>query len=256
MGAASKWLALGLRRDPLAAGLLLILAVGLWGATGALRSQMRMDTPMDSMPGMNQMMPGMNAAWTPAHAAFMLLMWVTMMAAMMLPVAAPIMLSRTQAAQRQAAAWVFLSGYLAIWTAAAVIATGLQWRLEGVALLSADTGMLNGVLAPALLVVVGVYQWTWPKSACLDRCCGAHFDGTNAASAFRDGLRHGVVCLGCCWALMLLMFAGAMQSLLWMATLTLFIILERALPNPRAVSRSAGAAAIIAGLWWLSGAVR
>jgi predicted metal-binding membrane protein len=242
-------------RNWLVGSLLLALAAGgSWIAVAILQARMDMSDAAMSTVGMRIADRIGPAPWSFAHAATVFALWAAMMAAMMIPVAAPVVLSDFARARPRflASSAAFVAGYLTIWLGAALVGTVLQWALESAALLSPETMAIKGAFAPALLIVAGVYQWMLPKDVCLARCRLARHAGDGG---FAQGVNHGLVCLGCCWALMLLMFAGAMQSLFWMAALTAFIILERTLANPRAVARGAGAAAIIAGLWWLSGAV-
>jgi predicted metal-binding membrane protein len=146
-------------------------------------------------------------------------MWAVMMVAMMVPSATPMLLifatvARSRRAQERSLVpvWVFLRGYLVLWTAFSLAATLAQWALHSLVLISPMMVGTSPVLGSVLLVVAGVYQWTPFKQACLRHCrTPLQFlltywqDGT--AGAFLIGLRHGAYCLGCCWLLMAILFA-------------------------------------------------
>jgi predicted metal-binding membrane protein len=250
-------LAAALRRDRwivvLALCVISLLALGYtyWLATGF---------------DMSGMMSPDFEPWSPARFGFMLAMWVVMMIGMMTPSVAPTILLYAalarQQADRQAFAppgW-FLAGYLLAWTVFAMAATFLQWWLEWrefVVPMMAGTGRL---LAGVLLIVAGAYQWLPLKQACLTACHtplsfvqrhGGFQPG--AASSLQLGFLHGLYCIGCCWILMLLLFAFGVMNLWWIAGLMVFVLLEKVLPWPRAVSRIAGGGAIAAGVWLIWG---
>lgn len=199
-----------------------------------------------------QPMDGMAMGWSPSYFALMLLMWVIMMAAMMLPSAAPmILLYVTISRQRQEqgaplpASAIFALGYVAIWSACALAATSLQWTLDEAALLSPGMALTNKVVASALLIAAGVYQWTPLKQACLRRCRSPlHFVLSywreGPWGSFAMGMRHGAFCLGCCWMLMLLLFAGGVMNLLWISALAIFVLVEKTAPGGHWIGRVAG----------------
>lgn len=212
---------------------------------------------MHEMDGM--LMPMRMGPWTPAYAALVLAMWAVMMAAMMLPSAAPmILLYGTIARRRQArgelttASGVFASGYVAVWAAFSLAAVMLQFGLEKAALLSSMMEMTSIVLAAAVLIAAGVYQWTPLKQACLRRCrTPLEFLMTEwregSRGAFVMGLRHGGYCVGCCWLLMLLLFVGGVMNLAWIAGLALFILVEKLAPAGHWIGQAAGAGLIMWG---------
>jgi predicted metal-binding membrane protein len=211
---------------------------------------------------MSGMMSPEFAPWSPAHFAFMLAMWVVMMIGMMTPTVAPTILLYAAIARQHAAANVFappgwfLAGYLLAWTLFAAAATLLQWLLEWLAVVTpmmAGTGRVTG---GCMLIAAGVYQWLPVKRACLVSCQsplafvqrhGGFQD--RAGGSARLGLLHGFYCIGCCWALMALLFAFGVMNLAWIGGLMIYVLLEKLLPWPRAVSRVAGGVAIAAGLW-------
>ncbi|MCZ6800979.1 MAG: DUF2182 domain-containing protein [Nitrospirae bacterium] len=198
-----------------------------------------------NMPAMDTGSPGMTMpmqSWTLVDFGFMLLMWVIMMVGMMLPSAAPMTLlyaGMVRKAERQgtpmAPTAAFVSGYLTMWCVFSVGATLVQWGLHEAAMLSPMMMANSQFLGVALLIVAGVYQLTPWKTICLDHCRSpTHFIAehwqSGARGAFRLGLHHGAFCLGCCWALMGLLFVGGVMNLLWIAAITIFVFLEKVLP--------------------------
>jgi predicted metal-binding membrane protein len=181
-------------------------------------------------------------SWTMVDGVFMFLMWAIMMVGMMLPSAAPMTLlyaGMVRKADRQgtpmAPTAAFVSGYLTMWCVFSVGATLVQWGLHEAAMLSPMMMANSQVLGAALLIVAGVYQLTPWKMVCLDHCRSpTHFIAehwqSGARGAFRLGLHHGAFCLGCCWALMGLLFVGGVMNLLWIAAITIFVFLEKVLP--------------------------
>jgi predicted metal-binding membrane protein len=196
--------------------------------------------------------------WTPADFVVMLAMWAVMMVAMMLPGAAPMILlfdavdrKGSGAGSGHARTTVFLLGYLLVWLAFGLAATIVQWQLNEQALLSPMAmGMrLEGWLAGLLLVAAGLYQLTPLKRVCLRHCrTPLHFLADHwragAAGAVRMGAAHGLYCLGCCWALMALLFVGGVMDLVWVAGIAAFVLLEKVAPAGRWFASVAGAALI------------
>ena len=200
--------------------------------------------PMDAAP-----MAMAAAPWTPRYAGVMFVMWALMMVAMMLPGAAPMILlfaaiSRRGhpgvAALRRTAAFGF--AYVCVWVLFAAFATGLQWGLTRMMLLSPAMAVENPVVSGALFVAAGIYQFLPVKQACLRHCraptesLASHWRA-GAAGAARMGLRHGLWCLGCCWVLMGLLFVGGIMNLLWIAALALIVFIEKAIPRGKLAGR-------------------
>ncbi len=216
----------------------------------------RMDGMMTS--GSDSMMQ--IRAWTSSYFIAMLLMWVIMMVGMMVPTAVPMALiyaAVARKAARQGAALAptatFVSGYVVMWGLFGVGATLAQWGLDSVALLSPMMVTNSPGFGATLLIAAGVYQMTPMKDACLRHCRSpAHFISQSwkpgAWGAFRMGLEHGAYCLGCCWILMGLLFFGGVMSLLWIAGITLFVLLEKVLPFGNAGGRLAGGGMVVWGL--------
>jgi predicted metal-binding membrane protein len=136
-----------------------------------------------------------------------------------------------------------------MWCLFSVGATLAQWGLHEAAMLSPMMIAKNQVFGAALLIVAGMYQLTPWKTVCLDHCrAPAHFIAEHwrpgASGAFRLGLHHGAFCLGCCWALMGLLFVGGAMNLLWIAAITIFVFLEKVLPAEVIGVRLSGMAGI------------
>jgi predicted metal-binding membrane protein len=199
------------------------------------------------------------------HAVLTFLMWAVMMVGMMVPSAAPAVLLYASMARgtRERGApfpgvWVFALGYLAAWTAFSALATVLQVALERAALLSPMAETEGRWLTGALLLAAGAWQWLPVKAACL-RHCRAPFQfflarwRPGARGAVAMGLEHGLFCLGCCWALMLLLFVGGVMDLAWAALIAGFVLVEKVAPLGPATGRVAGALLALAGFWVLSG---
>lgn len=203
----------------------------------------------------------MTERWDVAHLALLLSMWIVMMVGMMLPSAAPTLLLYATIVRKTAPAshvhaqvYAFAAGYLAIWTLFSLIATLLQRLLSEVFLLSPMMELQSRTASGVLLMIAGAYQLTPLKRACLDSCRGPvqfitqHWRA-GSAGAFRMGIAHGFYCVGCCWALMLLLFAGGIMNLWVIAALTLFVLLEKLVPRGAQGGRLSGALLIALGAW-------
>jgi predicted metal-binding membrane protein len=208
-------------------------------------------------------------AWAPADFAFMFVMWSVMMVGMMTPSVAPMVLLYAAAgrkaaeggAQLASTGW-FFAGYLAVWIFFSALATFAQWALTSLALLTPMMATGSAVLGGILLVAVGLYQWTPLKAGCLRECQTPlgflmRHGGFRAGplGAARLGIAHGWYCLGCCFALMALLFVGGIMNLLWIAGLMILILLEKLVPAARLIPRISGAVAAAAGVWLIVGAV-
>jgi predicted metal-binding membrane protein len=236
-------------RWPVVAALLIISALALsytyWLATGF---------------DMAAMMSPEFVPWSAGYFAFMLVMWVVMMIGMMAPSVAPTVLLYAEFSRRHSshglpqAAW-FVAGYLLAWSAFALLATLLQWFLEWRALVMPMMAGTGRVVGGAMLAAAGVYQWLPAKQACLVQCRAPlsyiQRQGgfpSRARGAIRLGWLHGLYCVGCCWTLMLLLFAFGVMNLYWIAGLMVFVLLEKLVPWPGVFSRVAGATAIAVGI--------
>ncbi len=201
----------------------------------------------------------MRAQWDAAHLALLFAMWLVMMVGMMLPSAAPTLLLYARVVRKDdggaapaARVYAFLCGYLLCWAAFSLAATALQRSLSTLLWLSPMMELRHRWLSASILVIAGVYQLTPLKRRCLHHCRAPAFFISNhwrpgVAGAARMGALHGVHCLGCCWALMLLLFAGGVMNLLCIAALTLFVLLEKLAPFGQRTAVAAGIALIAAG---------
>ena len=147
----------------------------------------------------------------------------------------------------------FLAGYLLVWTGFSAVAALAQWGLAWAGLVAGMDGRVGPALGGALFVLGGIYQLSPLKHACLGSCRSplgfllAHWrDGTGGA--LRMGLRHGAVCLGCCWALMVLLFAVGTMNLAWVAGLGVLVLVEKLAPGGGWIARAGGVGLVAAGV--------
>ena len=221
-----------------------------------MSSSMARDRMMAEM-GMTMDMPR-----TSADLFFTFAMWAVMMIGMMAGPATPMLLlfagmQRTRASGPVPTALpLFGLGYLAVWTGFSACAAIAQEALHRAALLSPAMAASSPRLGGAILIAAGVYQLTPFKGACLTHCrsplgflMSSWRDG--ARGAFRMGVSHGVYCLGCCWALMCVLFAVGVMNLLWVAALTVLVLLEKAGPFGAIAARVTGVIMMAVGVMWL-----
>jgi predicted metal-binding membrane protein len=207
----------------------------------------------------------MTLRWDARHALLLWLMWAVMMAGMMLPSASPVLLMYGVAARRQASQaaagrqiYALASGYLAVWALFSVAATAAQFVLSTELALSPMMTLTSPRVGALLLVVAGAHQLTPIKRVCLQQCQSPlgflmhHWRG-GASGAFRMGFDHGGYCLGCCWALMLLLFVGGVMNLTVIAALTAFVAFEKFSPFGIHTARLSGLLLFGSGAWMLAG---
>jgi len=180
-------------------------------------------------------------------------MWVVMMAGMMIPSVAPMVLTHAAIVRRRAtrtppfvSSGLFLSGYLLGWVAFSAVAALAQGALHRGALLDARSLSIGPWAGAAVLLAAAIFQLSPAKSACLSRCRApvGYFITEwreGKAGALAMGLRHGASCIGCCWLLMAILFAVGIMNMLWGAAITAFVIAEKVLPWRRAVVWAGGA---------------
>ncbi|MFD1988002.1 DUF2182 domain-containing protein [Mesorhizobium newzealandense] len=222
---------------------------------------------MSGMRGMDMgaaVTPGFRA-WALADFAFIFAMWAVMMVGMMTPSVAPMVLlyagvgRKARAGGRPIAstAW-FFTGYLLVWVAFSAAATGTQWLLASLTLLSPMMATNSTVLGGLVLIAAGLYQWTPMKGVCLQQCQApiaflASHGGfrSDPPGALRFGIHHGAYCLGCCWALMALLFVGGVMNVLWIAGIAILVLLEKRVPTGQLVPRISGALMAAMGAWLL-----
>lgn len=193
------------------------------------------------------------SGWTGGYFAAMFAMWLVMMIGMMLPSAtAAVLLFAALARRRLPEAGVFAAGYVACWAAFSLLAAGAQWALAQADLLvSAMDIRVSPALAFVLFLVAGVYQLTPWKRNCLANCRSpaaylvAHWR-QGPGGAFLMGVGHGAYCVGCCWALMAMLFAVGAMNLLWVATIAALVLAEKLLPAGERIARVAALAMIAA----------
>jgi len=206
--------------------------------------------------GGGQMM-AMSPEWTLGYGLIFVVMWVAMMVAMMLPSAAPAILLAAALDRRRSTAsapqqgMLFASGYLLVWSAFSLLATLLQWGLDEAGLLSGTMAAGNRILAGAVLVAAGAYEWTPLKNTCLAHCRSPiafllqHWR-QGRLGAVVTGMRHGLFCLGCCWILMALLFVGGLMNLLWVAAIALLVLIEKTAPWGGRMARITG---VVLAIW-------
>jgi predicted metal-binding membrane protein len=189
-----------------------------------------------------------------AALALFLIAWQAMIAAMMLPSSLPLvrLFARTSAAQPEPGRAMagFLGGYAAVWTAFGALAfigdVGIHAAVDGSSWLSARSYLIAG----STFAIAGAFQFSALKDACLRECRHpaayllSHYE-RGVGGGFRLGRGHGVYCLGCCWALMLVMFGAGVASLWWMAALTALMVYEKTAPSGRRAVPLAGVAFLL-----------
>ena len=218
-----------------------------------------MDQDMDSMADMDLAM-----VWTPATFALTLAMWWIMMLGMMVPSAAPMIvtfatMNRSKRARGQnfVPTAVFASGYLIAWGGFSLGATVTQWALDRLALLSPMLSTTSPILDGSLFILAGLYQFTPLKQACLRNCRSPFAFVLNHwqdgwAGALWMGMEHGAWCLGCCWVLMAILFVVGVMNLLWVAGLAVFVFAEKLLPGGVWIGRAGGVAILGIGVYLLT----
>ncbi len=183
------------------------------------------------------------------------IMWSVMMIAMMVPAVMPMLIVYRKLDRKgvsEFATLCFGIGYLSVWIVFSILAAALQWLLHQRGLLSGDLLVIGKPYAAGILVAAGLYQLTPMKDVCLERCRSPigyflRYFKPGALGGFRMGWSHGLFCIGCCWALMAIMFVGGAMSVITMAVLSVFILAERLLPPGPWVARIPGIALMIAG---------
>ena len=202
----------------------------------------------------------LTAHWDAPHLLLLWAMWAVMMTAMMLPSASPVLMlygfvarrSEQGTAARQL--YALAAGYLFAWALFSLGATALQRLLAAFLLVSPMMEIISPAVGGTVLLVAGVYQLTPIKHACL-RTCQSPLQflmsrwRSGSSGAFAMGLEHGAYCVGCCWALMLLLFAGGVMNLAVIAALTAFVAFEKLARVGVLGARISGVLLIAAGFW-------
>jgi predicted metal-binding membrane protein len=200
-----------------------------------------------------------DGTWAAGRFSVVALMWAAMVLAMMLPSASPMILTYAEIAETAArkgerivSPLMIAAGYTVVWLGFAAIATLAQFVLSGAALLDAGMASASGLFSGAVFIGAGLYQFSALKRACLKQCRQpfpfffAHWQ-TTARGVFRLGLQQGLYCLGCCWAMMLAMFAVGVMNVIWMAALGMVMALEKIAKGNR-LTYVTGAALIALGV--------
>ena len=200
-------------------------------------------------------------SWSVGYAAIIFVMWTIMMVAMMLPSAAPTILRVANRTHGLSIAAFFTAGYLIVWTGFSAVATMAQWAFDSAHVLSDSMAIRSEVAAGLIVIAAGLYQLSPLKRNCLRRCCSSKNllgddrttslqwggppcppssrggeAGTAArptispSAAMRAGLTYGVSCLGCCWALMCLLFVVGVMNMVWIAAIAVLVLAEKTLP--------------------------
>lgn len=218
-----------------------------------------------SMRGMDMAGAAFAGPWNGTDFLFAFAMWATMMVGMMAPSFAPTILLYATLGQVAttnrifaATAW-FAGGYFLAWTIFSLAAAAIQTMLGTAMLLTPVQQGAGLTLSGAMLVTAGLYQWSPWKIACL-RHCRAPLSFIQQRGGFQPqasaslilGLRHGLFCVGCCWALMLLLFVAGTMNLTWIALLAALLLAEKLWKHGVLVSRITGMAAMAAGLFLIA----
>lgn len=234
--AASSALERIIRRDRLIVtlGLLAVLTLSwiyLVIESAGMRSMLS-EAEMHAAMGMTEMQ-----SW-PRELVALFVMWTVMMVGMMLPSAAPLILlilgvyRRRDDRHTRLNSILFVGGYLLAWTLFSLAAASGQIALHRAALLSPDMAAKSGVLSAAILIITGIYQLLPIKNSCLAHCRSPlsflnHHWREGTLGAVRMGFLHGLFCVGCCWALMMLLFVAGVMNLLWVAAIAAFVLVEK-----------------------------
>jgi predicted metal-binding membrane protein len=253
---------LALKRDRaiVLAGLVGITAVA-W-AYMVVEARAMYHTGVCSCAGMKMSGPDTNA-WATSTLLPLFLMWAEMMVAMMVPSAAPMILTfatvnrkRREQERPYVPTGIFLLGYLIVWTGFSAVAAAAQWILHGKALLSPMMVSASPVLGGVLLIIAGVFQWTPLKNACLNHCRSPLAflmtewrEGKRGALAM--GLNHGAYCTGCCWFLMALLFVAGVMNVWWIALIAIYVLVEKVGAGGPLIGKITGGVLALWGGWML-----
>jgi predicted metal-binding membrane protein len=233
-----------------------VLPLGCWVWVAAMARDM-----YGPMTGASAWM--MTVTWDAPRLVLLWAMWAAMMAGMMLPTITPLLMLYARAVRHREHArpslriYAMAAGYVLVWALFSVAATVLQRALAEASLLTMMMEPASPRAAAVLLFVAGAYQLTPFKAACLRKCRSPITELTarwkdGAAGAFQMGVSHGLYCLGCCWALMLLLFAGGVMNLAVILVLTAWVAIEKLAPFGIWTSRAGGALLLAAGVWMLT----
>jgi predicted metal-binding membrane protein len=205
----------------------------------------------------------MTTVWDWPRTVLLWAMWAVMMTAMMLPSAAPLILLYAAAARRHAEpgsparrVYALAAGYVLVWSLFSVLATALQRVLSSTLVLTPMMEPATPLAGGVVLAIAAAYQFTPLKRACLRQCrspLGFMMQTWRggAAGAFHLGVRHGTYCLGCCWALMLILFAGGVMNLAVIVALTTWVMVEKLAPFGERTTTITGAGLLLVAVWMI-----
>jgi predicted metal-binding membrane protein len=205
----------------------------------------------------------MTPVWEWPHIVLLWAMWAVMMTAMMVPSAAPLIVLYAGALRRRgnlerAAPQIYLlaAGYVTVWATFSIGATALQRVLAEALILTPMMEPASAAAGAAVLVIAGLYQLTPLKRMCLRWCRSPlsfvmQRSRTGRSAAFRLGVEHGVYCVGCCWAMMLVLFAGGVMNLTVIVALTAWVIVEKMAPFGEQSAHVSGALLLVLAGWML-----
>lgn len=199
-------------------------------------------------------------AWNLQSLLLAFLMWNVMMVGMMIPTASPMILMFATTNRRHrdqngpfVPTAIFVLGYVIVWTGYSAGATLAQWGMHSASLLTPYTLRTTPAVGGLLLIAAGLFQWSPLKHRCLTQCqtplsflMTEWREGTSGALLM--GLKHGAYCVGCCWAIMALMFVAGAMNLLWTALLTAFMLVEKVAPARQQIEKLAGIVFVFAGV--------
>lgn len=174
-------------------------------------------------------------SWSVGYAAITFAMWSIMMIAMMIPSAAPVIVRVASGTRGFSTAALFTLGYLIVWTIFSAVATTAQWAFDVAHVLSDTLALRSEGAAGLIVIAAGLYQLSPLKRDCLRRCCSSKniVDNDQERSpsvAVQAGLTYGLSCLGCCWALMCLLFVVGVMNIFWIPVIAVLVLAEKTLP--------------------------
>ena len=226
-----------------------------------------MGLAMENMHLVDMCMPpiGWTRDWGIYDFWMLFVMWSVMMVAMMTPSVVPmVMMFATINKGKQkkglpyAPTFIFLSGYLIAWALFSIFASAIQYPLHQSGLLNPMMNSRSYLLSGGILVLAGLYQWTPLKDACLTECRSPFsFLMTSLKEGhlgvLRLGVHHGLYCIGCCWALMAVLFAVGVMNMIWVLLITIFVVLEKiGQVSSKYLRAVTGLIMVVWGGYWLS----
>ncbi len=244
------WVAL-VARQPRSTLVVLTVSLAGWAALAWMVFDMGHPLAMLTMPG--------SSDWSAANLLAIWSMWAVMMASMMLPSALPMIVTFVHLSERGGAparGRAFVAAYMLVWCGFSAAAVAAQWALQAMGWINPMIVSTSAPLNALLLLVAGAYQFSPLKRICLAKCrtpmgflLGEWREGSRGG--FVMGLRHGFFCLGCCWALMALLFVGGVMNLAWIAALSIAVAIEKMVPGGGRVAGVLGVVLIGTALWRL-----